>query len=316
MAKKTGLKTSKTLKKVVVKTRKEKGQNNKKDIKIIGVLLIIFIALLSTVFVFNKYGVETAKEGSRVTVKYIGTLENGSVFDTSIREAAIEAGIYNPKRGYSDLKFTVGKGQMIKGFDEAVQGMHVGDEKIVTIPPESAYGPYLENKTLLLPISKSIPLIDVVTRDIIIHPQDLVEIFNVTTVKVNDTLPATEKYKWPILVIGVGNEDLTGRLQVKPNDYYEEGSFNYTVMSVRPTEMTLKRSTLFDVLPSKFGTLILSEEKDKIVAKYNLSIGQKVYLDNFGYYIVGEENDSIVLDQNHPMAGKTLTFNITLTSIE
>lgn len=67
-----------------------------------------------------------AKAGDTVRVHYTGTLDDGSVFDTS--------------RGREPLEFTVGAGQVIPGFDEAVTGMQPGEEKRVTIPADEAYG--------------------------------------------------------------------------------------------------------------------------------------------------------------------------------
>lgn len=67
-----------------------------------------------------------AKSGDTVRVHYTGTLGNGSVFDSS--------------QGREPLEFTVGSGQVIPGFDQAVTGMRPGDEKQVTIPSGEAYG--------------------------------------------------------------------------------------------------------------------------------------------------------------------------------
>lgn len=69
---------------------------------------------------------EGIKHGDTISVNYTGKLENGEVFDTS--------------EGRSPLKFTVGSGQLIKGFDDAVEGMVPGEKKTVTISPENAYG--------------------------------------------------------------------------------------------------------------------------------------------------------------------------------
>lgn len=74
------------------------------------------------------------KEGDYVKVDYIGELEDGTVFDTSI--------------GREPLGFTVGAGQMIAGFDSGVVGMAVGEEKTLTLSPEEAYGEYSEEKVL------------------------------------------------------------------------------------------------------------------------------------------------------------------------
>ena len=67
-----------------------------------------------------------AKKSDSVKVHYTGTLTDGSVFDSS-REA-------------EPLEFTIGGGQLIKGFDEAIPGMAIGDTKTVTILSEEAYG--------------------------------------------------------------------------------------------------------------------------------------------------------------------------------
>ena len=67
-----------------------------------------------------------AKAGNKVKVHYKGTLTDGTVFDSS--------------EGREPLEFTVGKGEMIAGFDRAVNGMSAGDTKTVTIPSAEAYG--------------------------------------------------------------------------------------------------------------------------------------------------------------------------------
>ena len=80
-----------------------------------------------------------AENGDKVGVDYLGTLDDGTVFDTSIKEEAEKAGL--PLRpSYAPLEFTVGAGQMIKGFDEGVVGMAEGEEKNVKISPGEAYG--------------------------------------------------------------------------------------------------------------------------------------------------------------------------------
>ena len=69
----------------------------------------------------------TATEGTNATVHYRGTLEDGSEFDNS------------HVRG-DPITFTVGAGQMIAGFNDAVNGMTVGETKTVTLTPDQAYG--------------------------------------------------------------------------------------------------------------------------------------------------------------------------------
>ena len=68
----------------------------------------------------------TVSKGSHIKVDYTGTLDDGTVFDTS--------------SGKAPLEFTVGEGHVIKGFDDGVLGMKVGEEKKIHIPAKEAYG--------------------------------------------------------------------------------------------------------------------------------------------------------------------------------
>ncbi len=79
-----------------------------------------------------------AAKGNTVKIHYTGTLDNGSIFDTS--------------EGREPLEFTIGSGQVIAGFDEAVSGMAVGEKKHVKIPVHKAYGPRNEDLVIAAPI--------------------------------------------------------------------------------------------------------------------------------------------------------------------
>jgi peptidylprolyl isomerase len=68
-----------------------------------------------------------AKAGDKVQVHYKGTLPDGQLFDSS--------------EGREPLSFTLGSGQVIKGFDDGVTGMEIGAKKTINIPNEEAYGP-------------------------------------------------------------------------------------------------------------------------------------------------------------------------------
>jgi peptidylprolyl isomerase len=72
-------------------------------------------------------GMSQVSSGDTVRVHYTGRLGEGEVFDSS--------------RQREPLEFTVGVGQVIPGFERAVEGMAPGEEKTVTVPAEQAYGP-------------------------------------------------------------------------------------------------------------------------------------------------------------------------------
>ena len=67
------------------------------------------------------------ENGDTVAVHYVGTLQDGTEFDSSV------------KRG-TPFEFTVGAGQVIQGWEEGVVGMQVGGKRVLVIPPAMAYG--------------------------------------------------------------------------------------------------------------------------------------------------------------------------------
>lgn len=85
---------------------------------------------------------EVVSSGDTVAVDYVGTLEDGTVFDSSLEEFAKKTKNYSPDSGrkYEPLSFTVGAGQMIKGFDAGVVGMKLGEKKTLVLAPADAYG--------------------------------------------------------------------------------------------------------------------------------------------------------------------------------
>ncbi|NJO78802.1 MAG: peptidylprolyl isomerase [Cyanobacteria bacterium RM1_2_2] len=77
-----------------------------------------------------------AKLGDTVSVHYTGRLEDGTVFDSS--------------EGGQPLEFALGSGNVIPGFEKAVLGMSPGDSKTMTIVSDDAYGPYFEERVLVV----------------------------------------------------------------------------------------------------------------------------------------------------------------------
>ncbi|HLY72354.1 MAG TPA: peptidylprolyl isomerase [Puia sp.] len=82
---------------------------------------------------------QQVKKGDTVKVHYHGKLTDGTTFDTSA--------------GRDPLEFEVGSGMMIKGFDDGVLDMTVGEKKTISIAPEDAYGPSDPDNILEFPMA-------------------------------------------------------------------------------------------------------------------------------------------------------------------
>ncbi len=80
------------------------------------------------------------QKGDTIKVHYHGRLTDGSTFDSSANREPLE--------------FKVGSGMVIKGFDDGVTGMSIGDKKTINIPAAEAYGEVLDEQIIVFPIDK------------------------------------------------------------------------------------------------------------------------------------------------------------------
>jgi peptidylprolyl isomerase len=81
-----------------------------------------------------KGGQMKATYGEKVKVHYTGWYQDGRIFASTT--------------GGKPLEITIGQRRVIRGFEESLVGMHTGERKIVKIPPEEAYGPWLPERVL------------------------------------------------------------------------------------------------------------------------------------------------------------------------
>jgi peptidylprolyl isomerase len=116
------------------------------------------------------------KTGDTVQVHYTGKLDTGEQFDSS--------------RERDPLQFTLGNGELIPGFENAVIGMKVGDEKTVRIPSHDAYGPYMEEMKMVIDRTKI--------------PEDLE-----LKVGLNLTLQGTDERKLNVKIVDVTEDTVT-----------------------------------------------------------------------------------------------------------
>ena len=133
----------------------------------VGVLILV-IAILAVYFgyIVPRFPPPPlrAQIGDSVDVNYIGTFEDGLVFDTNLESVAVDNASYPKALAFSwhsswtTLTFGIGQGRVVKGFDTGVQGMAAGDAKTFVVPPELGYGPGNPAKIFVKPLFESVPV--------------------------------------------------------------------------------------------------------------------------------------------------------------
>jgi peptidylprolyl isomerase len=119
----------KTVTKVPAKKSLSKKQNKTFCHKSLMGMFLVVIVLGFLIIGGNGNMIE---KGSKIKLHYTGTLEDGTVFDSS--------------KDKEPLEFEVGAGQVIPGFDEGVIGLKAGEKKTINIPADKAYGQYDEKR--------------------------------------------------------------------------------------------------------------------------------------------------------------------------
>ena len=136
---------------------------------------VIGVILVAVILVSGCSSVQ-AETGDTVKVHYTGTLIDGTVFDTSV--------------GREPLEFTIGQGQLISGFEEAVLGMKVGESKTVNIPAAQAYGQYRDDLVFIMERSQLPDNIEAGQQLQMMQPDGTV--FVVTVINVSETIATVD----------------------------------------------------------------------------------------------------------------------------
>ena len=139
--------------------------NQKNLLIIIGIIVIASVLLITP----SITGGAVIKAGDNISLDYTGKLTDGTVFDTSI--------------GKQPFAFIAGAGQTISGFDNAVLGMKLGEEKTFTIAPEDAYGNRIDE--LIIDMNKT-ELTEMIGVEPYIGMELYSETGSVTVVGLND----------------------------------------------------------------------------------------------------------------------------------
>jgi len=270
----------------------------------------IFILLLMAIILFSGCVSEkTVKNGDNISVDYTGSFVNGKVFDTSIQNVAEENNLPPHDGAYKPLNFTVGKGQVIKGFDEGVVGMKVGETRKLTIPSEKAYGPINPGMIRAIPIVFTIPattempatteiqkVLEVTVSDFerifgpghkvgdsvkIPETNINVTIQNITSnvsliynLKVGDTV-WTQDAPWNQTVVKIDNKNITLMANVSKNEIVQlQGApWSETVVKIDEKNITLKpnvtKNAIIQLPDAPFNTTVIDITETNITLRHN-----------------------------------------------
>jgi len=288
-----------------------------------------------------------AEKGDTVKVDYIGKLQDGTVFDTSLLQEAKNAGIYNEQRIYEPITVHIGDGSTIPGFENGLIKMKEGETKNITIPPAEAYGEVNPNYLLSLPrVIEEVPKIQELTRF-----EEIPSTFQATVSafinryneqpKVGMIIDLTD---WPGQVVQVTETDVIIQHKPELGKTITNEATTFTVTDITNEKITLRYDPkVGDLLPVEYGELMVLEVTDttmKVEAlpqkqietpygianviesgenyllKLNPKVGDSIVIQNQVGEVTQVTPDNFVVDFNHPLAGETLYFTVTMLTIE
>ncbi len=288
-----------------------------KSTAVIIVLLIVGAALVS----YSAYGYVTAsratppmtvQSGDSVYVNYTGQYTNHLIFDTSVLSVAMNNATY-PKApsftwrgasGYKPLQVSsVGSGQVVRGFDQALIGMTVNQTKTVVIPPADGYGPLNSSLFSYLPLYQNVSMLHTVTMAT--FQSDFGEAPSLGLV-VRDPF-----WGWNLQVLDTGNGTATYQYQPTAGMVVYPYTLNSTTISGItgfPVEVVSVNSA------ANNGTGWI-ELHNNISASMVKTVGGK---DPSGSHFIiwaVNQNGTATLNFNQPVVGRYLIFTITVTYI-
>ncbi|MEA3557753.1 MAG: FKBP-type peptidyl-prolyl cis-trans isomerase [Candidatus Thermoplasmatota archaeon] len=257
------------------------------------------------------------QEGDEVSIDYTGSFVgsdggSGPVFDTSEPEIARNESIpksisFQEKPTYDDLTFTVGDGQMIKGFDESVRGRKEGDSFTVSVSPENAYGPAFEERIYHLNATQVIPLRETMSREVFdrIYPIPDVE---------NTVSFIHPFWNWDVDIFEVDVEEVTIMHRPVYGQNYRGFSWNTTIVDISTERnvITLQHEVseidITEAVPFDQFTMFDPVWTEKAIKANEAEPPTLGFITSLG--------GQITIDFNREVQGKTLLFQITINSIK
>lgn len=288
----------------------------------IGLVLLLFVISVSlSFFIFSGYdgGSKTVKVGDLVSANYIVRLEGGEVYDTTYEALAKEKGIYNHDRPYGPVNFTVSTGMMIEGLEEGVVGMKEGETKTLVIPPEKAYGPVNGSLVEHLPIEEEMPYKHSFPHWMTTSLSEFEQWFGKNhTVGESLFVPSAGYH---ISLLSLNATHVTVSYELKRGDVFKssKGNWNLSVLKVDEENIIVAPDfTVGDTIQiyKYFWNSTVLNISDNTVTIRHKPISDLEFTDIFGLTSkIHFTDNGIIKNHNHPLAGKTLIFEVTVEEI-
>ncbi|PIN69109.1 hypothetical protein COV93_06690 [Candidatus Woesearchaeota archaeon CG11_big_fil_rev_8_21_14_0_20_43_8] len=316
------------------KTKQEKSSHPKSDDKPTKrfsnmrkfVIFCVFVAVIFLIFFLGngKQGQTPATNlvpsgeitaGDTVSVKYVGRLMNGSIFDTNDEVAAKNAGF---EIQHTDpFVFEIGSDMVVPGFEDAVLSLKNGERKKFVIKASDAYG--MPDPTLIMdvPRTQEFSRFQTLNRTQNIPTDFFKELFTVEP-EIGKVV-SIESMPWEYEVVAVKADEVSIKSKPVQGQIVEvQGSaWNATVTAIDDKTVTLRADPVDGTtLATPFGDAKLSITSDMITITTNPVIGDVVTTMYWSGVVNAMNSTSITIDLNHPLAGKDLEFEIEVTDIE
>lgn len=269
--------------------------------------------LIALLFLFAACA-PLAERGDRVTIDYVARFSNGTVFDTSIARVAQENGIYSDLRLYAPLIFTIGDGTVIPGLDKGVIGMRKGESRRITVAPEDAYGPEKKGLFATYKVHQSTPRVIPVKREERV-PAPVFFSRHLDAEPGDEITSGGTRYTY---VRREGNEVVL-RIESVVGDHLAlpKTSWNGTIIAENETAYLVRQDPpAVDTIETPLGPATLTVTNEAVDLDVIAAVGDSFTQQGRRGRVVAHNGTHIIVDYNHPLAGETLVFDVTLLALE
>jgi FKBP-type peptidyl-prolyl cis-trans isomerase 2 len=271
----------------------------------IGVLVLV-IAILGVYFgyVVPKFGPPPirAQSGDAVQVDYVGRFEDSFVFDTSIRDIALDNATYTKAFAFNwhptwqPLSFTVGTvpPAVIQGFDVGVQGLAVGDAKTIVVPANLGYGAADPTKVVVKPLFENVPV------RLIMNDSAFANTYK--TPAVSGSTVTDPFWGWSAYVSESGSTVTVTNSPVPGQTVHPYGAWDAQVLSID------------EGADGGVGRIVVHHQLD---ASSVDRVGQRAASGSVVFVVTAVDlsGGTYTLNYNNPVKGRTLVFEVRMVKI-